>query len=260
MGRSLAVDVVIGFAQMVVLATGGMNLAVGSIGVCCVMFAGFLMQTLVCRSRRLPARRWLLGGAAGLAQRLRHRPLRRQRLHRHAGEREPLFGRDADPHQGRSRSTACRPSSAAFGSATRSWITRRPRWSSPWSSASRSSSSIATRCPARKSCGGRQRARRRNVGHARRIARSFSPCAFGPAGGVAGSDGRRRASAPPCPRSVARTGCCRPSSDPVLGGTVLAGGFVSVLGTLLGAMLVTIIRSGLLVLRSAISGCSSSSA
>ena len=35
---------------------------------------------------------------------------------------------------------------------------------------------------------------------------------------------------------------------PVLGGTALAGGFVSVLGTLLGAMLVTIIRSGLLVL------------
>ena len=35
---------------------------------------------------------------------------------------------------------------------------------------------------------------------------------------------------------------------PVLGGVALAGGFVSVTGTLLGAMLVTIIRSGLLVL------------
>jgi ribose transport system permease protein len=35
---------------------------------------------------------------------------------------------------------------------------------------------------------------------------------------------------------------------PVLGGTALAGGAISVLGTLLGAMLVTIIRSGLLVL------------
>jgi ribose transport system permease protein len=33
---------------------------------------------------------------------------------------------------------------------------------------------------------------------------------------------------------------------PVLGGTALAGGFVSVLGTFLGAMLVTVIRSGLL--------------
>jgi ribose transport system permease protein len=35
---------------------------------------------------------------------------------------------------------------------------------------------------------------------------------------------------------------------PVLGGTALAGGFVSVFGTFLGAALVTIIRSGLLVL------------
>jgi ribose transport system permease protein len=35
---------------------------------------------------------------------------------------------------------------------------------------------------------------------------------------------------------------------PVLGGTALAGGFVSVVGTLLGAALVTVIRSGLLVL------------
>ena len=45
-GRSLAVDIVIGFSQMVVLATGGMNLAVGSIGVCAVMFTGFLLQDL----------------------------------------------------------------------------------------------------------------------------------------------------------------------------------------------------------------------
>ena len=37
LGRSLAVDIVIGFSQMVVLATGGMNLAVGAIGVCAVM-------------------------------------------------------------------------------------------------------------------------------------------------------------------------------------------------------------------------------
>jgi ribose transport system permease protein len=45
-GRALAVDIVIGFSQMVVLATGGMNLAVGSIAVCAVMTAGYLTQTL----------------------------------------------------------------------------------------------------------------------------------------------------------------------------------------------------------------------
>ena len=36
----------IGFAQMAALATGGMNLSVGSIGVCAVMTGGYLMQTL----------------------------------------------------------------------------------------------------------------------------------------------------------------------------------------------------------------------
>jgi len=45
-GRALAIDIIIGFAQMVVLATGGMNLAVGAIGVCAVMTAGYLMQTV----------------------------------------------------------------------------------------------------------------------------------------------------------------------------------------------------------------------
>ncbi len=46
MSRTLAIDIVIGFSTMVVLATGGMNLAIGSIGVCSVMFAGYLMQSL----------------------------------------------------------------------------------------------------------------------------------------------------------------------------------------------------------------------
>jgi ribose transport system permease protein len=36
---------------------------------------------------------------------------------------------------------------------------------------------------------------------------------------------------------------------PVLGGTLLAGGYVSVVGTILGAFLVTTIRSGLLVMQ-----------
>lgn len=46
LGRSVAIDVVVGFAQMVVLATGGMNLSVGAIGVCAVMTAGYLLQML----------------------------------------------------------------------------------------------------------------------------------------------------------------------------------------------------------------------
>jgi len=65
LGRSLAVDVVIGFSQMVVLATGGMNLAVGSIGVCAVMFGGTLMQTMGLPVPIAFALAILLGGALG---------------------------------------------------------------------------------------------------------------------------------------------------------------------------------------------------
>jgi ribose transport system permease protein len=40
LGRTLGIDIVVGFAQMVVLASGGMNLTVGAIGVCAVMTIG----------------------------------------------------------------------------------------------------------------------------------------------------------------------------------------------------------------------------
>jgi ribose transport system permease protein len=59
MSRTLAIDAVIGFSTMVVLATGGMNLAIGAIGVCSVMFAGYLMQVL-----SLPGPVALAGGLA----------------------------------------------------------------------------------------------------------------------------------------------------------------------------------------------------
>lgn len=45
MGRVMAIDIVIGFAMMVVLVTGGLNLAVGSIGVASAMFGGWVMQS-----------------------------------------------------------------------------------------------------------------------------------------------------------------------------------------------------------------------
>src|ERR1700733_13078647 len=65
LGRSLAVDTVIGFSQMVVLATGGMNLSVGSIGVCSVMLSGYLMQTLGLPVPVAFLLALLLGGALG---------------------------------------------------------------------------------------------------------------------------------------------------------------------------------------------------
>ncbi|MEM8552630.1 MAG: ABC transporter permease [Pseudomonadota bacterium] len=44
--RVLAIDAVIGFSMMVVLVTGGLNLAVGAIGVCAVMVGGYAIQVL----------------------------------------------------------------------------------------------------------------------------------------------------------------------------------------------------------------------
>lgn len=45
LGRTAAVNIMIGFSMMVVIITGGLNLAVGSMGVCVAMTAGWLMQS-----------------------------------------------------------------------------------------------------------------------------------------------------------------------------------------------------------------------
>jgi ribose transport system permease protein len=65
--RNLGIDVVIGFSTMVVLATGGMNLAIGSIGVCSVMFSGYLMQTLNVSPALALSAGVFLGAALGFA-------------------------------------------------------------------------------------------------------------------------------------------------------------------------------------------------
>lgn len=44
MGRTAAVNIMIGFSMMVVIITGGLNLSVGALGVSAAMFGGFLMQ------------------------------------------------------------------------------------------------------------------------------------------------------------------------------------------------------------------------
>jgi len=57
--RNLAIDTVIGFAMMVVLACGHFNLAVGSIGVSAIMATGYLLEGL-----GLPIPVSILGGLA----------------------------------------------------------------------------------------------------------------------------------------------------------------------------------------------------
>lgn len=44
LGRTMAIDIMIGFSMMVVIVTGGLNLSVGAIGVCSAMAFGWLLE------------------------------------------------------------------------------------------------------------------------------------------------------------------------------------------------------------------------
>jgi ribose transport system permease protein len=44
LGRTTAIDIMIGFSMMVVIVTGGLNLSVGAIGVCAAMTFGWLLE------------------------------------------------------------------------------------------------------------------------------------------------------------------------------------------------------------------------
>jgi ribose transport system permease protein len=45
LGRTMAIDIMIGFSMMVVIVSGGLNLAVGAIGVCAAMAGGWLIES-----------------------------------------------------------------------------------------------------------------------------------------------------------------------------------------------------------------------
>jgi ribose transport system permease protein len=44
LGRTMAIDIMIGFSMMVVIVTGGLNLSVGAIGVCVAIACGWLLE------------------------------------------------------------------------------------------------------------------------------------------------------------------------------------------------------------------------
>ena len=46
LSRVIAIDIMIGLAMMVVILTGGLNLALGAIGVCAAMFGGWCMEVI----------------------------------------------------------------------------------------------------------------------------------------------------------------------------------------------------------------------
>jgi ribose transport system permease protein len=247
LGRSLAIDIVIGFSQMMVLATGGMNLSVGSIGVCVVMTGGYLMQVVGLSVPFACALALVLGGALGWVNGF---TIARSGVNSfivtlasaNLFSGAMLILTKASPLNALPRSMA------AFGQ-----MRIGGGWVSPmlvvavaigvaliifyrFSIIGRES--LAT--------GANQRAAEMSgVPVGRRIIAAHA--LSGMLAGVAGL------------LTVARVGAAMPAVGgqdwllpsflgPVLGGAALAGGFVSVGGTMLGAALVTTIRSGLLVM------------
>jgi ribose transport system permease protein len=247
LGRSLAIDIVIGFSQMVVLATGGMNLSVGSIGVCVVMTGGYLMQTAGLPVPLACALALVLGGALGW---LNGFTIARSGVNSfivtlasaNLFSGAMLILTKATPLNALPRSVA------AFGQ-----MRIGGGWVSPMLAVALAIGvglTIFYRC----SVIGRQSlatganpraAEMSGVPVGRRIIAAHA--LSGVLAGVAGL------------LTVARVGAAMPAVGgqdwllpsflgPVLGGAALAGGFVSVGGTVLGAALVTTIRSGLLVM------------
>jgi ribose transport system permease protein len=246
-GRALAIDIVIGFAQMVVLATGGMNLSVGAIGVCAVMMGGYLMQTLGLPVPVAMAGALALGGALGW--------LNGFVITRTGVNSFIITLASANLFSGAMRIVtkavplnALPPEVGAFGKA------RIAGFVSPLLL-------IALGICAVLFVLYRYSALGRNIlaagANARAAAMSGVPVgrvvtiSHGLSGVLAAIAGMM---------VVTRLGAAMPSVGgddwllpsflgPVLGGTLLSGGAVAVVGTMLGALLVTTIRSGLLVLQ-----------
>jgi ribose transport system permease protein len=246
MGRSLAVDVVIGFSQMVVLATGGMNLSLGSIGVCSVMLSGYLMQTLGLPISIAFLLALALGGALGwlngfaiVKSGVNSFVVTLASANLFSGAMLVLTR--ALPINGLPPTVSAIGSYKVFGlvSPTLLVATMLAVLLFVFFRSSVSGKEMLA-------AGGNPRAATMSgVPVNRSIV--LSHMLSGVLAGVAGL------------MVVVRVGAAIPSVGggdwllpsflgPVLGGVALAGGFVSVTGTLLGAMLVTVIRSGLLVL------------
>lgn len=246
MGRSLSVDVVIGFSQMVVLAIGNMNLSVGSIGVCSVMLAGYLMQTWHLPVSIAFLLALALGGTLG--------GLNGFSIVKSGVSSFVVTLASANIFSGAMLVlTRARPINGLPASVSAIGLYRVFGFVSPALLAATTLGALLSVFFRYSVSGKEMLAAGANPTAAAMsgipVNRSIvlSHILSGVLAGVAGL------------MVVVRVGAAIPSVGgqdwllpsflgPVLGGVALSGGFVSVTGTLLGAMLVTIIRSGLLVL------------
>jgi ribose transport system permease protein len=246
LGRSAAIDIVVGFAQMVVLATGGMNLAVGAIGVCAVMLNGYFLQIV---GLPIPVALVLTLGAAALLGLVNGLVISLTNVNSFIVTlaTSSLFGGGMLILSRGVPLNNLPPEFGAFGSATLGPV--------PWLLIVALAVAVGLYVLYANTVFGRQALA---TGANKRAAKlSGVPvmrvvigthCLSGLlAGAAALLLTSRLAAAMP---AVAGNDWLLPSFlAPVIGGTALAGGAVSVVGTVLGALLVSTIRSGLLILR-----------
>ena len=250
LGRTMAINIMIGFSMMVVIVTGGLNLSVGAIGVCAAMVFGWLSQRVGLPLALAIPGALAMGAALGRGQRPVDRALGPAQLHHHAGDDERLLRRDDVRHPRRGV-----PQPAAGDPRLRQDALCRLCLAAAAVSAG---VGLMLAVLYRLTPLGREMlAAGANAAAAElsgvRVGRVFVQCHVlsGALAGVAAL------------MAVARTGAAIPSMagdlgqdwllpaflGPVLGGTLLAGGRVSVLGAFLGAVLVSELTNGLLQFR-----------
>jgi len=244
--RNLAIDTVIGFAMMVVLACGHFNLAVGSIGVSAIMATGYLLEGL-----GLPIPVAIAGGLAvgALMGWLNGMLVVKTGIHSFVitlATASLFFGLMLIL----SKAEAFRNLPAAFNALGKK------RFLGPYSSMLFVTGGVTAALLilykfsliGRQilACGANPLAAEMSgvpVKRAIVVAHTLSGLLAGVAGVMVTA---RLAAALP---SVGADWLLPSFLAPLLGGTLLIGGYVSVIGTLLGAILVTILQNGLVLLK-----------
>lgn len=250
LGRTAAVNIMIGFSMMVVIVTGGLNLAVGAIGVCAAMAGGWLMQ--VVGLHWLPA---TLGGLSvgGLLGALNGVLIVRSGLHSFVitlATMSIMFGMMIFLTQAESYREIS-PAFANFGR-VKFWDVVPPvllvtiavavvLWILFVFASLGRQILAAGANPAAAELSGI------NVNQMVVWCHGMSGVLAGVAGFMLVS--RTGAAIPSMAGQLGQDWLLPAFLAPVLGGTLLAGGRVSVLGTLLGGFLVTMLTSGLLLMQ-----------
>ena len=244
---SFAIDAVIGIGMMVVIVTGGLNLALGAIGVCSVMLGGWLMQVAGCPAAagsRAPSPSARCSASSTAADRAHRRP----QLRRHARDDSLYFGAMIVLTGAQAFSTLPPASSPSARCATSPGSRR---WSSWRVVAAALAFLLPPHRPRPRDPGRRRQARGAAALGRAGAARDRLPHALRRARGARRPDARdaQRCGHPRMAGQLGEDWLLPAFLAPVLGGTLLTGGRVSVSGTVLGALLVTMLSNGLLLLQ-----------